>query len=63
MLEQTQSLFVSLPVSEPMKARHATQEVVIGIKAIGGLALGALDLSLLQRGRNRAYHARGHSIL
>ena len=36
---------------------HATQEMVIGIEAVGRLALCAIDLSPLQLGRNGAHDA------
>ena len=47
----------------PVRAGHAAQEIVVGVEALGGLALGPLDLGLLQLRRDRADHARGHLIL
>ena len=44
-------------------AGHAAQEVVVGVEALGGLALRALDLGPLQPGRDRADHARRHLVL
>src|SRR6266700_1012140 len=46
-----------------MNCRHAAQEIVVGIKALSWLALGPLDLSLLQLGCNCAHHARGYLVL
>ena len=49
--------------AEAMERRHAAQEVVVGVEALGRLALGALDLGLLEPRRDRADHARGHPVL
>src|SRR5215813_4672655 len=46
-----------------MKTGHSAQEVVVSVEALGRLALGALDLGLLQPRRDRTHHARGHLVL
>src|SRR5262249_9169556 len=44
-------------------ARHAAQKVVVSVEAVGGLALGALDLGLLQLAGDCTDHAFGDAIL
>ena len=39
------------------------QITIVGIEAVGRLALGALDLRLLEFRRDRADHALGHLVL
>jgi hypothetical protein len=46
-----------------MCTRHSAQKVVVSVKAVGGLALGALDLGLLQLPRYCADYAFGDTIL
>src|SRR5215469_8235751 len=46
-----------------MCTRHSAQKVVVSVKAVGGLALGALDLGLFQLPRDCADHAFGDTIL
>src|SRR5262249_18514129 len=53
---------MALP-SPRMKVGLPAQVIVISVEAPGRLALGALDLRLLQLRRNRADHASGHLIL
>jgi hypothetical protein len=43
--------------------RHPAQKVVVGAEAPGRFPLRAVDLGLLQRGRDRAHDARGHLVL
>ena len=45
------------------RLRHAAQIVVVGVEALGRLALGALDLRLLELWRDRADDALGHPVL
>jgi hypothetical protein len=46
-----------------MKERPRTQKVVVGVEALGGLALGTLDLSLFERRRDGTHDAFGHLVL
>src|SRR5438874_3043769 len=46
-----------------MRTGQSAEEIVIRVKAIGGLALCALDLGLLELPGDRADYALGHSIL
>ena len=46
-----------------VRAGQAAQEIIVGVEALGGLALGAFDLGLLQLRRDRADHAGGDLIL
>ena len=50
-------------LGELMKGGHAAQKIIVGVEALGRLALGPFDLGLLQLGRDGAHHARGHLIL
>ncbi len=46
-----------------MKTRHAAQEVVVGVEALGRLALCAFDFRALKLVRDRADDALGDPIL
>src|SRR5688500_9985380 len=46
-----------------MHCRHAAQIAVVGVEALGRLVLNTLYFGVLQLGRDRPDHARGHLIL
>src|SRR5215813_9732809 len=62
LVEKSQCLAVGL-FGPPMKACHPAQKTVVGAEVFGWLALGALDLSLLQSRRDRVECACRHLIL
>ena len=62
LVEQRQPFADGLP-GALIQVRPAAQIVVVGVEALGRLALGALDLRPLELRRDRADDARGHLIL
>src|SRR5262249_36925287 len=61
-IEQPQRLAEAL-LGPTIKALHPTQVIVIGVEALGGLALGAFDLGRFLLRPDAAYHVGGHAVL
>jgi hypothetical protein len=61
-IEETQRLAVAFP-GPLIIARYAAEIMIIGVEALGRLALGTRDLSLLQLGPDHPHDARGDFIL
>ena len=62
-MRKSPSASIDVFLRADVKARHAAQEVVVGVEALGRLALGAFDFGALKLLRDRADDVLGDPIL